>query len=225
MKKLIDFLGDCYLKLSLISENFFEENVKKNDTTMIIFLMIPILLIAIVLTFVNNFIPSNGKLIFITFYPLFGLILLLLTAGYYNGKRKRQALGYNFKMIKLSFSNIDFNQLRFTQSDTYNFKLLYRNRKVESKINNRVLVKNKSAASYSFLFSLFHVLHSEGIKDLNTIKRQFFFQMLEDSFSMNGDSINKDSLESSYCKWNSRLKNDENSIKDLTIIKSVFKIE
>ena len=225
MEKLIELLGDCFLIVIVRYETLFEEKVTKNDTTMIAFLMIPIMLMIIILISINDFIPNNSKSVFITFYPLIGLILLLITAGYYNGFRKRKAQGYNFKMINLNFSHIDLKALGFNESDNYNFKLLYKNHKVENKINNTILVKNKSAASYSFLFSLFHVLCRDGIKDLNTFDRQNFFKMLEDSFTMNGVPINPDTLESSYSKWNSRLKNDENTLKDLTLIRTVFNIQ
>ncbi len=225
MEKLIEFLGDYFFKVSLVYENFFEEKVKKNDTTMIAFLMIPLLLFAIILVAVNGFISLEYKSTFLTLYPLLGLSMLIFTAGYFRGIKKRQQLGFNFKMIHLNFSKFDLKILGFNESDKYNLKLLYRNRKVENKINNTNLVKNKSAASYSFLFSLFHVMIKKGIKDLNTTDRQNFFQMLEDSFIMNGISVNPDTLESSYSKWNSRLKNDENNLKDLTIIRTVFNIQ
>ena len=225
MEKLIEFLGNYFFKASLVFENFFEEKVKKNDTTMIAFLMIPLLLFAIFLASVSGFIPFEYKSTFLTLYPLLGLSMLILTAGYYRGIKKRQRLGYNFKMIPLNFSKLNLQALGFNESDKYNLKLLYRNRMVENKINNTTLVKNKSAASYPFLFSLFHVMHKDGIKDLNTTNRQNFFQMLEDSFTMNGILINADTLQSSYSKWNSRLKNDENSVKDLTIIRTTFNIQ
>jgi hypothetical protein len=225
MERFIEFLGDCFFKAIIKFENFFEEKVTKNDTTMIAFLMIPIMLMAIILISINDFIPNNSKSVFITFYPLIGLVILLITAGYYNGVRKRKILGYSFKMINVNFSHIDLRTLGFNESDKYNFKLLFRNRKVKNKINNTNLVKNKSAASYSFLFSLFHVLHRDGLKDLDTIDRQNFFKMLENSFTMNGVPINPGTLESSYSKWNSRLKNDENTLKDLTLIRTVFNIQ
>lgn len=225
MERLIEFLGDYFFKASLIYENFFEEKVKKNDTTMIAFLMIPLLLFAIILASVNGFIPFEYKSTFLFFYPLLGLSILIFTAGYYRGIKKRQLMSYNFKMIHLNFSKLDLQALGFNESDKYNLKLLYRNRKVKNKINNTNLVKNKSAASYSFLFSLFHVMIKKGIKDFNTTNRQNFFQMLEDSFIMNGISINPDTLKSSYSKWNSRLINDENNLKDLTIIRTTFNIQ
>jgi len=224
MERLIEFLGNLFFKASFAFENFFEEKVKKNDTTMIAFLMIPLLLFAIFLASVNGFISFEYKSIFLTFYPLLGLSMLILTAGYYRGIKKRQSLGYNFKMIHINFSKLNVRTLGFNEVDKYNLKLLYRNRKVENKINNTNLVKNKSAASYSFIFSLFHVMIKRGIKDLNTTDRQNFFQMLEDSFIMNGVSINPDTLNSSYSKWKSKLINDENSIKDLTLIRTVFNI-
>ncbi len=224
MERLIEFLGNYFFKASLIYENFFEEKVKKNDTTMIAFLMTLLLLFAIFLAAVNGFIPFEYKSAFLTFYPLLGLSMLIFTAGYYRGIKKRQQLGYNFKMIHLNFSKLDLKILGFNEFDKYNLKLLYRNRKVENKINNTNLVKNKSAASYSFIFSLFHVMIKKGIKDLNTTDRKNFFKMLEDSFTMNGVSINSETLDSSYSKWNSKLKNDENNLKDLTIIRTVFNI-
>ncbi len=225
MERLIEFLGDYFFKVSLVYENFFEEKVKKNDTTMIAFLMILLLLFAIILVSVNDFIPFEYKSTFLFFYPLLGLSILIFTAGYFRGIKKRQLLGYNFKMIHLNFSKLNLQTLGFNEADKHNLKLLYRNHKVESKINNTNLVKNKSAASYSFLFSLFHVMIKKGIKDLNTTNRQYFFQMLEGSFTMNGISINPDTLESSYSKWNSKLKNDENNLKNLTIIRTVFNIQ
>lgn len=224
MERLIEFLGDYFFKVSLVYENFFEEKVKKNDTTMIAFLMILLLLFSIFLVFVNSFISFEYKSIFLFFYPFLGLSILIFTAGYYRGIKKRQSLGYNFKMIHINFSKLNLKDLGFNEADKYNLKLLCRNRKVENKINNTTLVKNKRAASYSFLFSLFHVMIKRGIKNLNTTDRQNFFQMLEDSFTMNGILINPDTLESSYSKWNSRLKNDENNLKDLTIIRTVFNI-
>ncbi len=225
MEKLIDFLGDYFFKVGLHFENFFEENVKKNDTTMIAFLMILLLLFLMILASINGFIPSEYKSIFLVLYIFIGLAILIITAGYYRGVKKRRALGYNFKMIHLNFSKLDLQALGFNESDTNNLKLLYRNHKVQNKINNTNLVKNKCAASYSFLFSLFHVLHKNGIQDLNTSDRQLFFQMLEDSFTMNGTLINPNTLESSYSKWNSKLKNDENSIKNLLLIKTVLNIQ
>ncbi|MDX5584727.1 MAG: hypothetical protein QNK20_07320, partial [Aureibaculum sp.] len=69
MEKLIEFLGNYFFKAILVFENFFEEKVKKNDTTMIAFLMIPLLLFAIFLASVNGFIPFEYKSTFLFFYP------------------------------------------------------------------------------------------------------------------------------------------------------------
>jgi hypothetical protein len=225
MEKLIDLLGECFLKINLLYENFFEKNVKKNDTTLIAFLMIPLLLFAIFLVSVNGFIPLQYKSKFLFFYSLLGLLMIILTAGYYRGVKKRQTLGYNFKMIRFNFSKINLSTLGFSEADKHNLILICRNRRVENKIDNTNLVKNKSAASYSFLFSLFHVIIQSGIKDLNTTDRQNFFQMLKDSFTMNGDAINPDTLNSSYSKWKSKLINDENNLNDLKIIRTVFNKE
>jgi len=158
MEKLIEFLGNLFFKASLAYENFFEEKVKKNDTTMIAFLMIPLLLLAIILIAVSGFISSEYKSTFLFFYPLLGLSMLIFTAGYYRGIKKKKSLGYNFKMIYINFSKLNLQPLGFNDADKYNLKLLYRNRKVENKINNTNLVKNKSAASYLSLFSYLPLL-------------------------------------------------------------------
>ncbi|MCF6347908.1 MAG: hypothetical protein L3J20_06380 [Flavobacteriaceae bacterium] len=225
MERLIEFLGDFFFKASLAYENFFEEKVKRNDTTMIAFLMIPLLLLAIVLVALSGFISFEYKSAFLFFYPLLGLSMLIFTAGYYRGIKKKKSLGYNFKMIPLNFSKINFQTLGFNESDIYNLNLLYRNRKVENKINNTNLVKNKSAASYSFLFSLFHVMIKNGIKELNTADRKLFLQILEDSFTMKGDSLNSNTIQSNFSKWKSKVISDENYLNDLALIKSTLNIK
>ena len=115
--------------------------------------------------------------------------------------------------------------MNFSEVDFVNISRLQRGLKVEHKINNKNLVKNSSAASHTFLYSMMHIIVKDGILDLKTNNRRNFFEMLSDSFEMNGEKINKATLESSYSKWNSTMKDTKLEIETYSELARAFKIE
>lgn len=223
MEKGIKFLGNCFSEVRVLIDDQLDIYTK-NDTNMILFLTTCLMPIGIILTF-TSLNPFSYKPLMLICYLSIGFISLFIAAGYERSKMLFKKAGYGFKFKRYNLRRIKSELLNFSEVDFVNISRLQRGLKVEHKINNKNLVKNSSAASYTFLYSMMHIIVKDGILDLKTNNRRNFFEMLSDSFEMNGEKINKATLESSYSKWNSTMKDTKLEIETYSELARAFKIE
>jgi len=223
MNTIINRLANLIFKLRLITDSGMEE-VQKNDRNTISFLILCLIPMAILLTFSSINFFSYKPFMFIS-YLLLALIILIGTAAYLRSSKLYEKTGYGIKMHRFNLWRKDYDALKFNSKDIENIQRLLRGLKVESKIVNRNLVKNGSSASHYFLFSLMHVFVKEGILELRRDKRKSFFNLLEDSFSMNGENVKRSTLESSYSRWNAEMKDPEIEVAEHKNLQDFFNLK
>lgn len=163
MEHLINFLGEVIYKIELMTDDFIQSKILKNDTTKIAFLLFVVLLISVMVIVPNRFISMENKPYFILGYVGFGFILFIFVAAYYSAQRKKKNTLYGFKIKKLPLNSIDYQELMLDDDSILNLKLLMRNKKPKDKIDFRLSNKNKTAANYKLLFTLFHLIIENGI--------------------------------------------------------------
>tara|TARA_B100000949_G_scaffold36349_1_gene30171 strand:- start:2869 stop:3336 length:468 start_codon:yes stop_codon:yes gene_type:complete len=136
-------------------------------------------------------------------------LTIILSAGYQSGLKRFHRDKHGLEMIKINLYGKDFPKLLFTDEDLDNFHLLLMGYIPQTRINNRNLIKNGSSANYFFVFSLMHRFVRDGIIDIDTARRKILFEIIRESFSMNGNPVNPNTLESSFSRWNTSMKDKQ----------------
>jgi len=54
-----------------------------------------------------------------------------------------------------------------------------------------------------------HRFVRDGIIDIETARRKILFEIIRESFSMNGNPVNPNTLESSFSRWNTSMKDKQ----------------
>ncbi|WP_136468474.1 hypothetical protein [Flagellimonas onchidii] len=224
MEHLINFLGKVIYKIELITDDFIQSKILKNDTTKIAFLLFVVLLISVMVIVPNRFISMENKPYFIAGYVGVGFILLIFVAAYYSVQRIKKNALYGFKFKRLLFNSVDYKELMLDSDSALNLKLLIRNKKPKDKIDFRLPNKNKTAANYKLLFTLFHLIIENGIDQYIGRRKKDFFELLYESFLMNGNPINKGTLESSFSNWKANI-HSEKGEDDILRIKKILSIK
>ena len=167
--------------------------------------MTPVAFIA-AFTFSDTF---KTQLLIFTGYLCMAFLTIILSAGYQSGLKRFHRDKHGLEMIKINLYGKDFPKLLLTDEDLDNFHLLLMGYIPQTKINNRNLIKNGSSANYFFVFSLMHRFVRDGIIDIDTARRKILFEIIRESFSMNGNPVNPNTLESSFSRWNTSMKDKQ----------------
>lgn len=125
-------------------------------------------------------------------------------------------------MVKINLYGKEYPKLLLSDDDLDNFHLLLMGYIPQTKINNRNLIKNGSSANYFFVFSLMNRFVRAGIIDIDTARRKMLFEIIRESFSMNGKPVNANTLESSFSRWNTSMKDKQLVVLEHEKIVEVF---
>ncbi|WP_282055441.1 hypothetical protein [Maribacter luteus] len=220
MKQIIEALGKFFYRFLKRKEHFYHsmEKSEGKKTLFLLFLMTPIAMIA-ALTFSDSF--KTRLLIFIG-YLIISFLTIVLSAGYHSGLKRFQRDKHGLEMIKINLYGKEYPKLLLTDEDLDNFHLLLMGYIPQTKINNRNLIKNGSSANYFFVFSLMHRFVIGGIVDIDTTRRKILFGLIRTSFSMNGSPVNPNTLESSFSRWNTSMKDKQTMVLEHEKIVEVF---
>lgn len=122
-------------------------------------------------------------------------------AIFYESESHMQADRHAFQMEPVKKGKIKYQLLDLEEDSQKQLELLISGKNVQQKINFTLENKSKDSANHRVLFTLFDELVLGGIKDLSGERKQEFFQLLMDSFLMNGEPVKPTTLASSFSAW------------------------
>lgn len=205
MYRIIEYLAQLWCKLDDGIDNLFKRRILRTKSSTFLFLISFIALVGAV----TSFYSSTNRLMFFFGYVAVGFLGLTIAGAYHEKKRIKNKRLYPFLYKPIKMGNIDYEYLKFSDDEKIDFNLLLNRRKVQSKINFRESNKSKDSANHRMLFSMFHVLIEGGIENFTILQKKVFFEMLEDSFLMNGTLINYNTLKSSFSSWKGDLTSEK----------------
>ena len=186
-----------YLKYK---RQLYDKNKHKNRKRMCF-----ISIIGVVAVITNPFRFFLHNLLFFFAYIFIAFIGVIVMATYYEKERIKNNRLYPFQYVPIKWDGVNYGLLKFNKEELIDFNLLLNRRHVQNKINFREKNKSKEGANHRMLFSMFHVIIQNGIDQFTDVQKKIFFEMLQDSFFMNGKPINKSTLKSSFSTWKSDL--------------------
>ena len=220
MEKLIETTTKGFDYLFKLRERFlFHWNMKTRTQfigSILIFLILPAIL---AISFLNlSFLESDIlKTLILAGYLLLAFVLLIIVAAYYQSKKRRKSDCYGIKFKTWKSNKINYSSLHFNKEEERDFKILLSGRQVENKINFKISNLSKQSANHRTLFFILHILSQNGLNYLSTEERKGFFDLVEDSFLMNGQPINPKTLDSSFSSWHTNFESEtsQKKLKDI----------
>lgn len=207
IEKLIDFFGKFFFRFIKKREKFFI-SLQKNNSKLIFTLLLFLFPFALILAY-SSASSLKSRIWIFSGYMLISFLSILIAAFYFRGKQYYDRYKHGLEMVTINLYSKQYQTLLFTKEDIDNLTLLSAGLNVESKINNRNMIKNGKAANFSFIFSIMHRLVVGGIIDIDTKRRKILFEIIENSFLMNSQNVNADTLPSSFSRWNSDMKRSD----------------
>jgi hypothetical protein len=220
MERIIDMLAKVFYKYLKKKESFYH-SLNKSENKKILFLLICMTPIAIISAFTFSNTLRTRVLIFVG-YLAAAFLAIVISASYYRGLKRFEGDKHGLGMVKINLYGIDYPKLLLKNEDIENLQLLLLGYIPQTKINNRNLIKNGSSANYFFVFSLMHRFVVNGVIDIDTAKRKVLFEIIKASFSMNGIPVNPKTLESSFSRWNTAMKDKETVVLEHEKVTEVF---
>ncbi|WP_298506910.1 hypothetical protein [uncultured Maribacter sp.] len=209
MDKLIKNIAQLWCSLDDSIDNFFNRRILRTHNSTFLFLISMLGIVAISIAFFAEFNSVFYRFLFFFAYIFMGFIGLTIVGAYHEKKRIKNKRLYPFLYRTLKIGNINYDALKLNDDEKIDFHLLLNRRKVQNKINFQENNKSKDSANHRMLFSMFHVILEDGIENLTDVHKKVFFEMLEDSFLMNGKTINYKTLKSSFSGWKGDLSSDK----------------
>ncbi len=138
---------------------------------------------------------------------LLGIILLWLAIRH-ESDRHLQKDRHPFAIVPIKKSKIQYDLLDLNEDSQREFNKLLQGRNVQTRINFTIGNKSGESANHRILFVLFDEVLAGGIQEFGGDRKKLFFQLLINSFLMNGESLKENTLKTSFSSW----KNDQEKI-------------
>lgn len=215
MEKLIAITANGINHLRIIKARTFYKLEQKSQIQMIRLLMLSLFIIGSFSLLYADFSFFNLGFTFKIFLLISYLILafssLILVASYYRSKSFSNLKSYKFDFKKLAYNQIDYDELKLDKDEIEDFHLLISGEKVSKRINFKFLSTRSKEPSYRALFCFLHCIIENGIYSFKEKNKDELFHMVEETFLMNGKSINLDTLSSSFSTWKGKMDEDKYS--------------
>ncbi|TVZ26597.1 hypothetical protein JM83_1574 [Gillisia sp. Hel_I_86] len=135
-------------------------------------------------------------------------ITLLWPAIRHESDRHLQKDRHPFTITRVKKSKIQYDLLDLDANSQKEFNRLLQGRNVQAHINFTIGNKSGESANHRILFVLFDEVLVGGIQGFNGDRKKHFFQLLINSFVMNGEALKENTLKTSFSSW----KNDQEKI-------------
>ncbi|MEM8937927.1 MAG: hypothetical protein AAGC64_01115 [Bacteroidota bacterium] len=224
MERLIKYLSSLWLKFDDSRDYLFDEVLLKSRTSTILFLLFIMTVFNVLMTITFPFNSKSESLLFIIGFLIIGFVTLLLGAAYLDKEKEKKLRLYPIDFNKLNYNSINYSLLRFDDEEKLNFILLTNRGRVRNKINFKEKNRSKESASHPKLFSMFHVLLKGGIESIADKRKDIFFDMMKDSFLMNGKEINPKTLKSSFSTWKGKI-TDTTIVEYIQFYQEIFQLK
>jgi hypothetical protein len=201
MEKFIQNAGRALAKVRTATNDFLNERIGGNRRNLILFLVCVYILFILLVSVVLNFKSL------IDHYPiylglLFALVLAIFwVAVFYESESHMAKDGHGFVMERLKRLRMKFHLLDLDLDGQRELERILSGKNVKSKINFTMGNKSGESANHRILFVLFDEIMVGGVVEISGEQKQEFFQFLQNSFLMNGEPINPNTLKSSFSSW------------------------
>ncbi|MDT0649910.1 hypothetical protein [Autumnicola edwardsiae] len=208
MEKFILNAGKVLAKWRSGINYFLEEKVQNSSTNLILFILS--VFVVFIVSFSLIFGPGSITDNFPVFLILFAVMVLVLVwlAIFYESNKYLETGRHDFRIIPLRKLQVRLELLNLDKESKEQFIRLMKGLRVRKKINFTMGNKSGDSANHRILFVLFDELVVGGIQDLTGERKRSFFNLLMDSFLMNGEPLKENTLKTSFSAW----KNDQEKI-------------
>ena len=224
MDKVTDYLAKKWVRIDDSIENLFQRRLLRTFNSTFLFFIVFIAFVGLLIALFNSHNSITLSILFFLGYVSIAFVGLTIVATLIKRREIKGRRLYPFIFKKLDFNLIDYDVLKFDEQEKIDFVLLLNRRRVQNKVNFKETNRSKESASHPKLFSMFHVLLEDGISKLEGKRLKLFFEILKDSFLMNGKDVNLGTLKTSFANWKGDL--ESNRIKEYNqYYLEIFKIE
>jgi len=221
MEKFILNAGKILAGIRSSINYFVEDKLQGNPSHIIYFLMALFILYILLISVVFGFsLLLENAFAFIILIMLLGIILLWLAIHHESDKHLRKDR-HSFSIIPVKKSKIRYDLLDLDEDSQREFNKLLQGRNVQTRINFTIGNKSGESANHRILFVLFDEVLAGGIQEFGGDRKKHFFQLLINSFLMNGEPLKENTLKTSFSSW----KNDQekmNSKNQRKLVKRVL---
>ncbi|HZJ34989.1 MAG TPA: hypothetical protein VFD29_00010 [Gillisia sp.] len=201
MEKFIQKAGKQLAKVRIKTDQFLREQIGGSRTNLILFILVVFVLVILIVSAALNF---NSLFDYYKIY--LGLLILMVLAViwaaiFYESEIHLESDTHGFPLEILKKSSIKYHLINLDETSRREFDRLLWGKNVKNKINFTMGNKSGDSANHRILFVLFDELIIGGIKDTTGERKNGFFQLLIDSFLMNGQPINQNTLKTSFSAW------------------------
>ncbi len=208
MERFIQQAGKALAQARSGFNYFLEEKIQGNRANLIFFILSLFILFIFGVSLIFSFKSlTEHYLIFLVLLITMG-ITILWVAIFYESDKHLETDRHNFKMENYKKTRINYNLINLGEDSKKDFDKLISGKNVRNRINFTMGNKSGDSANHRIIFILFDELILGGIKDLTGERKKDFFQLLMNSFLMNGEPVKENTLKTSFSAW----KNEQEKI-------------
>jgi len=208
MERFIQQAGKSLAQARSGVNYFLEEKIQGNRANLIFFILSLFILFILGVSLIFSFKSlTEHYLIFLVLLITMG-ITILWVAIFYESDKHLETDRHNFKMENFKKARINYKLINLSEDSKKDFDKLLSGRNVSNRINFTMGNKSGDSANHRIIFILFDELILGGIKDLTGERKKDFFQLLMNSFLMNGEPVKENTLKTSFSAW----KNEQEKI-------------
>lgn len=203
MEKFILHAGKSVAKYRSAIHHFLEDKVQSSPANLILLLlslfvvfMLLFSLIFSIKTIMDNYLVIIGLVFVMT-------LVMVWVAIYYESNKYVETNRHDFKIIQLKKFQVRFELINLDKNSKEQFIRLMKGLRVKEKINFTMSNKSGDSANHRMLFVLFDELIVGGIQNFSGERKRNFFNLLKDSFLMNGEPLKENTLKTSFSTWKS----------------------
>ena len=201
MERFIQQAGKALAQARSGINFFLEEKIQGNRANLIFFILSLFILFILGVSLIFSFKSlTEHYLIFLVLLIAMG-ITMLWVAIFYESDKHLVTDRHNFKMGNYKKARINYNLINLEEDSKNDFDKLLSGKNVRNRINFTMGNKSGDSANHRIIFILFDELILGGIKDLTGERKKDFFQLLMNSFLMNGEPVKENTLKTSFSAW------------------------
>ncbi len=201
METIIRKSGLLLFLLNQKLRRLFHVRVLRNHNTTVLFILL-VCLIVLLIGFWGMGFSIDRILIYSTVSTIILFLALLLVGSLYEVKRlKKDSLDNYFHFNRSNVNGILLQDLGFSNNEIENLNLVLNNLQQKNKIDFIMISDNRKASDYKKLLRILHLLIDGGINDFKKERKEKLFKFIESTFTLNGSSVNRASLNSRFSEW------------------------
>jgi hypothetical protein len=201
MERFIQTAGKALAKSRIGINHFLEHKIGGSRGNLILFILCLYVLFMLVLYTLLGFQPLKQSFAINLAMLIIVVCAVFWVAIFYESESHMHTDRHAFQMEPVKKGRIKYQLLDLEEYSQKQLERLISGKNVQHKINFTLENKSKDSANHRVLFTFFDELVLGGIKDLGGERKQEFFQLLMDSFLMNGEAVKPTTLTSSFSAW------------------------